>query len=310
MTISAQPAHVRPLFADSFYDVPSQRPDVAIAVPTVSVRNQQVQLRLDEEILGGVLPVLCDVDARVSLNAEQRGIHMSRIENALQSSGTQSLASSAVTIAEKIRDTQQQNSAEVRLHARIPLQTRTRATGLSSPDTVEIWARAVAGPDPRVGVALAATNMTACPCMQGYALTELIGALDLDPQRGLELLERVPIATHSQKGKVRLAIEATSTERLPGYEVLYQVLATHTALTQELLKRPDEYELVRRVHLKPQFVEDVARAVAAGTARSLAQDGFDLQGLTIDVQAESYESIHGHDISAHIAATAADLVVA
>ncbi len=302
-------AQVRPVFADSFYDVPSQRPRVAIAVPTVSVRNQQVLLQVEEELLGGVLPVLCDVEASVSLHAEQRGIHMSRIENALQSAGVGSLVASAVSIASRIRSTQEQARASVRLSARVPVGTTTRVSMQRSPDTVEIFAHAVAGPSPSVGLALAATNMTACPCMQGYALTDLIGELDLSPERGLELLERVPIATHSQKGKVRLGVESSAVEGLPGYQLLYDVLAANTALTQELLKRPDEYELVKRVHLAPQFVEDVARAVASGTASALDVGGFTLPGLTIDVQAESYESIHGHDISAHLTAPATDLLL-
>jgi GTP cyclohydrolase FolE2 len=307
MSISSLPARVRPIFAESFYDVPSQLPEVPIEVPTVAVRNQQVLLHIEDELLGGVLPVLCDVDARVSLRAEQRGIHMSRIERALQTSEPQSLTACAVGIAERIRDTQDQVSAEVRLRARVPLLTRTRVSGLSSPDTVEISAHAVVGSSPRVGLGLAATNMTACPCMQGYALTDLIGELGLDPEEGVRLLGRVPIATHSQRGNVRIGLESTGVDRLPGYRRVYEILAAHTALTQELLKRPDEYDLVKRVHLAPQFVEDVVRAVAGGMVRSLGADGFELAGLELDVLAESYESIHGHDISAQIAGPAADL---
>lgn len=307
MPDSPAPAVAGPMFADAFYDVPSQPPALPIALQRVSVNRQQVLLQVDEELFGGTQPVLCDVDAMVSLHAEQRGIHMSRIEQALQSAGERPLTGLAVRIAEQIRETQQQEVAEVRLRARVPLVSRTRVTGLASPDTVEVWAHATVGPDPVVGQALAATNITACPCMQGYALTDLITELGLDPDDGLTLMQRVPIATHSQKGRVRLAAEAADSERLPGYRRLYVILAAHTALTQELLKRPDEYDLVRRVHLAPQFVEDVVRAVAGGFARSLAESGHDLDGLVLDVSAESYESIHGHDISAELRAPALEV---
>jgi GTP cyclohydrolase-4 len=143
--------------------------------------------------------------------------------------------------------------------------------------------------------------------MQGYALTELINEVGLTTEEGRALLRRVPIATHSQRGTVRLGVEAASTGELPGYQHLYRTLAAHTTLTQELLKRPDEYDLVRRAHLAPQFVEDVVRSVASGFVRSLRHDQ---HGLVVDVEAESYESIHGHDVHARLHAPAPDLATA
>jgi GTP cyclohydrolase-4 len=253
---------------------------------------------------------MCDVDVRVSLRADQRGIHMSRIQTALQTSASGSLSDLAVAIAEGVQDSQGQDAAEVRLRARVPLATRTRVSGLRSPDTVELSAAASAGAAPRVGQGVTATNMTACPCMQGYALTELINEIGLTTEEGSELLRRVPIATHSQRGKVRLSVEASSTGGLPGYRHLYDTLATHTTLTQELLKRPDEYDLVRRAHLAPQFVEDVVRFVASGFVYSLRPGANDVRDVVVDVEAESYESIHGHDVHARLHASARDLAAA
>jgi GTP cyclohydrolase-4 len=297
-------------YDEAFYDVPSQRPAVPVALQVVSVRNQQVLLHVTDELIGGSLPLLCDVDVRVPLRADQRGIHMSRIQTALQTSDSGSLSDLAVAIAEGVQDGQGQDAAEVRLNARVPLATRTRVSGLRSPDTVEISAVASAGATPRVGQGVTATNMTACPCMQGYALTELINEVGLTTEEGSDLLRRVPIATHSQRGKVRLGVEAPGTGGLPGYQHLYGTLATHTTLTQELLKRPDEYDLVRRAHLAPQFVEDVVRFVASGFIYSLRPGRTDLRDVVVDVEAESYESIHGHDVHARLHASAQDLATA
>ncbi|MEJ3742920.1 GTP cyclohydrolase, FolE2/MptA family [Actinomycetes bacterium KLBMP 9797] len=294
-------------FDDSFYDVPNQRPAVPIALPVVSVRNQQILLQVTDELVGGSLPLLCDVDVRVSLSEQQRGIHMSRIQSALQGSTGASLSDHAAAIAGRVRESQRQELVEVRLKARAPLVTRTRVSGLPSPDTVEIFAGAVAGPVPRVSQAVAATNMTACPCMQGYSLTDLIKETGLSAQDGVELLKRVPIATHSQRGRVQLGVTAGELGLLPGCHRLYQALAARTTLTQELLKRLDEYDLVRRVHVTPQFVEDVVRSVASGV-QTLDLDGDHLGELMIEIVAESYESIHGHDILARLEAPASDLV--
>jgi GTP cyclohydrolase-4 len=72
------------------------------------------------------------------------------------------------------------------------------------------------------------------------------------------------------------------------------------------LKRPDEYDMVRRAHLRPQFVEDVTRTTAEALASALAAQSIDPDGVHIDVAAESHESIHGHDIEAHIHLTLRD----
>jgi GTP cyclohydrolase FolE2 len=53
--------------------------------------------------------------------------------------------------------------------------------------------------------------------------------------------------------------------------------------------------MVRRVHRRPQFVEDVVRDVLAEIVTQWA--GYS-DGLKLSVQARSFESIHGHDIEA------------
>lgn len=301
-----------PIFDESFYDVPAQSPAIAAAVDRVGITGQRIAVTAADPLFGGDTDVLCEVTAEVSLRPDQRGIHMSRIEQAFlpePESAARSLPARALAIAEQIRDLQAQDTARVTLTATLPLRTRTRVTGQTSPDTVLVSASAAVGspPDrPRIGLAITATNITACPCMQGYALTELVDRLGLSPGQGLELLAQVPIATHSQKGQVRLEVLAPGLTRLPDYRTLYEVLSDSTTLTQELLKRPDEYDMVRRAHLSPQFVEDVARVVADGAIRRLTAAAHDLDGVEVDVFAESYESIHGHDINAHIRTSPAD----
>lgn len=284
-------------FTDDFYDVPAQQPAVGIALDRVGVHGQRARINAADELFGGPLDLLCDMNAEVSLGSDQRGIHMSRIERAIAGAPTGlSLPAAALAIAREVRDGQAQDSARVTLAATVPLSTRTPVTGQLSPDTADVSALAVAGPNPLVELALSATNITACPCMQGYALTELVTELGLSPDDGRALLGRIPIATHSQKGRVRLAVRAPAPERLPDYALLYRTLSEATALTQELLKRPDEYELVRRSHLRPQFVEDVVRTTTLTLARALSD--FPADDIELDVSAESHESIHGHNIHA------------
>lgn len=289
-----------------FHDVPAQRPAVPIAVNAVRVSGQKISVRVEDPLFDGVGELLCDVMAEVSLRADQRGVHMSRVEQALLTGPRHAtLPGLALLMAEEVRGLQDQDRARVSLRATVPLRTTTPVTGLTSPDTVQVAAWASVGETVRGAAALSATNILACPCMQTYALEDLAAEVGLPFEQARELLGRVPIATHSQKGRLRLEVQAPHPDRLPAYRDLYDVARSATTLTQELLKRPDEYDMVRRAHLNPQFVEDVARTATADLMRalgSLRTEG--PEGLLLDVLAESYESIHGHDISAHISTSA------
>jgi GTP cyclohydrolase FolE2 len=192
-------------------------------------------------------------------------------------------------------------------------------TGLVSRDLITLTARADLGTRPTLSVGLSATNMTACPCMQAYALDDLIAhfaeneaMLEAGSENsGLAARDAarasVPIATHSQKGRVRITVTFpigapgdAGPENLPTITDLYGVLQAGTTLTSELLKRPDEYDMVRRVHKRAQFVEDVTREIAATAATRMP--ALPPEAL-IKVDASSFESIHGHDIEATLTTT-------
>lgn len=325
---------------DIEHDVPAQRPAVAIAVDAVRVVNQRVPFTLDDELFGRA-DVLCEIAVGCDLPPEQRGIHMSRIEQALDVTAEQAatLPDVALLIAQRVQRTQSRPGAHARLTGDVVLRNRTSVTDLPSRDLITLTAAADLGPYPTLSLGLSATNMTACPCMQAYALDDLLahftpptpdpaGAVgDSLPAREL-VRSAVPIATHSQKGRVTLTIEVPlpqpltagprpenepfdqprTPDRTPGDRCgsravaaglptvtdLYRVLHSATTLTSELLKRPDEYDMVKRAHRRAQFVEDVARQTAATAAQLLAA----ADTAAVTVHASSYESIHGHDIDA------------
>lgn len=326
---------------DIEHDVPAQRPAVAIAVDAVRVVNQRVPFTLADPLFGRA-DVLCEIAVGCDLPPEQRGIHMSRIEQALDVTAEQAstLPEVALLIAERVQRTQGRTRAHARLTGDVVLRNRTSVTDLPSRDLITLTAAADLGPRPTLSLGISATNMTACPCMQAYALDDLLAhftPLDHDPATvgagdALAARERVrsavPIATHSQKGRVTLTVEVplppppatqarpedepldppdslgrrldnravsrAAAASLPSVADLYRVLHAATTLTSELLKRPDEYDMVKRAHHRAQFVEDVARQAAAAAAQLLTVT----DTAQVTVHASSYESIHGHDIDA------------
>ncbi|HVO41265.1 MAG TPA: GTP cyclohydrolase, FolE2/MptA family, partial [Aggregatilineales bacterium] len=71
------------LFPATFYDVPNQEPTIKLPLDRVSVFNQTIEVPFFDEMTGDTM-ALFDVKASVMLRATQRGIHMSRIEQAFQ----------------------------------------------------------------------------------------------------------------------------------------------------------------------------------------------------------------------------------
>lgn len=336
---------------DMEHDVPAQRPAIALPVDTVQIVNQRIPFTLQDRLFGQT-DVLCDLVVGCDLPADQRGIHMSRIEQALDVRADQAvtLPHIALLIAGRVARTQERPGAHAHLSGELVLRNRTTVTDLTSRDRITLTAKAVLGSQPTLALGLSATNMTACPCMQAYALDDLIahftdpdsvnGADAGDPVAAAQAVRAavraaVPVATHSQKGRVSITIEipldthdtrasdqkmdqfrpwldqtsahgwtSTAAGQLPTVTDLYRILQDGSTLTSELLKRPDEYDMVKRAHRRAQFVEDVARETALAAASRLQ----DLRpDAVVSVHASSYESIHGHDIEALLTSSLSNL---
>ena len=142
--------------------------------------------------------------------------------------------------------------------------------------------------------------MTACPCAQemvaGLARERLTedGFSAGDVERVIEL---VPIATHNQRGIGTLHVGCP--EGGPAWidapELLRIVESSMSSEIYELMKRPDEVEVVERAHRRPRFVEDCVREMI-----SMAVERFGRLGDDVFVQArqENLETIHKHNVVA------------
>ena len=297
---------IKKRFSDGFYDVPNQTAKYPLELANVSISNQLIPVPFSDDLFGDTTSLL-RVSAGVKLASFQRGIHMSRIEQAFQDIPTGlALTTVAIILAKRVLAAQKQVEATVRLGGDIVIKHHTTRSNLPTFNTLTISSEAHIGPqDQLVKMGLTTSIITACPCMQSYAVEELIETLDLPIDDPSTLLGNIPIATHSQKGRVGIFVAGTPEElKRISYLRLYSSMQQASHLTSELLKRPDEYELVRRAHIHPQFVEDVVREVVTQLSKDFHNES---SKLTLTVSAESYESIHGHDIQAEGSFTLAEL---
>lgn len=269
----------------NMHDVPEEPPAVKIPLSEVGISAKTVWVRLRQ----GCFPFEADIS--VNLPASFRGIHMSRIEgviSGLYNQEFEDIGCYSKQLACEILRLQRGDVATIFLTGKLPFTTQTCVSQRLSLDSVTVFVRTTATKShenihmvTQKGMELA--HITACPCTQVY-----LQDVGQEQESGRSL----PYPTHSQRSLTRLLIE----DRLEniGFDDLLKCLKGGLHVVQDLLKRPDEAELVLKSHLKPQFAEDAVRDVAAQVLSSfsdkLAPDAM------IEIESLSLESIHLHNV--------------
>ncbi len=277
-------------------DVPEERPEFPIALTEVGIASKTLWVRLPE----GRIPF--DAALSVSLPARFRGIHMSRMEEAVSSLSSidfTDLMDYAMALAKKLLQGQRGNDVHVRLKGLLPITRSTLISQRLSQDSLTVTASVNLMRDnneiqiKEAMRGIEVMHITACPCTQVYNHL-LFQAKQSD----------LPLITHSQRSSTSLTMEDAS--MLITYEDLLSCLNDVLHVTQDLLKRPDEAELVLKAHRMPQFAEDAVRE----TARSVAvRFGNRLpENTRVQITSISLESIHIHNVVCRIDTTLEALI--
>lgn len=258
-----------------------------------------------------------ELECYVDLSAGQRGAHMSRFEEVMDEAIDAVVLGEAFRIetlaghvAERVRDRQGGARAEVHVAARYPATKLAPVSGSPTQEIYTVLGSAVASAaGTRRLVGVEAQGMTACPCAQ-----ELVGARSRDrlEQEGFtaeeieRVLRSVPVATHNQRGVGRLHVGCPEDcrETVDATALLRIVESSMSAEIYELMKRPDEVDVVERAHANPRFVEDCVREMvrmAVGELSGLGDDAF------LSARQENLETIHRHNVVAERHGLIADL---
>ena len=296
----------RTLVPASGDDVQARRPSAHLSLSRVGVTGVEKVIRIESD--EGAQLFYARVDCFVDLNPRQKGAHMSRFEETVNEAidevvlGESLRAETlAAHIAERIRDRQAALRAEVTLTARYPEHKRAPASGTRTQEIWTLFGSAVAGEHgTRRLVGVQAQGMTACPCaqelLQNRARERLAedGFTDDEIER---VFDAVPVATHNQRGLGTLWIgfpEGSDAE-IDARELLAIVEQSMSSEIYELMKRPDEAEVVEKAHRRPRFVEDCVREMvrmAVERFEGLGDDAFVMS------RQENLETIHQHSVVA------------
>jgi GTP cyclohydrolase I/GTP cyclohydrolase-4 len=288
-------------------DVQSQLPTLRVSLSRVGVTNVEKVIRLstgDSEQL-----YMARLDCFVDLGPRQKGAHMSRFEEVVNDAiGEVVLGESALRaetlaqhIAEKIRDRQGAQRAEVQIEARYPEHKPAPVSGILTQEIYSLLGAAVASEaGTRRLIGVRAQGITACPCAQTIVQARSRERLEADGFSHDEIariFEAVPVATHNQRGLGTLHIgcpEDCKTD-IDGETLLAIVEDSMSSEIYELMKRSDEGAVVEKAHRRPRFVEDCVREMIRGVV-----DGFgDLTDRHfVSARQENLETIHQHNVTA------------
>jgi GTP cyclohydrolase I/GTP cyclohydrolase-4 len=287
-------------------DVQARRPATQVSLSRVGVTGVEKVVRIradgDEQLF------YAELECFVDLGPEQKGAHMSRFEEVVNEAIDEVVLGEAFKaetlashIAERVRDRQGGQRAEVTIAARYPEHKRTPASGVLTQEIYTLFGSAVASArGTRRLVGVQAQGMTACPCAQELVAERSRERLAEDGFTEDEIrrvLERVPVATHNQRGIGTLYVGCPEgcAEGVEATRLLQIVEAGMSSEIYELMKRPDEVEVVEKAHMRPRFVEDCVREMVR-----MAVDEFQVFGDNAFVMArqENLETIHKHNVVA------------
>ena len=243
----------------------------------------------------------CSIDIYVDLPGSQKGSHMSRNVEVLNEIVDDSVKKPITAIEDVAADIcrkllihhEYAQSGEVSIEAEYFRATKTPL----GRDTFESYTLLAGGHIERDGeltkmIGVEVIGMTACPCGQ-QTVTEM-----------LEIKSEHPVMTHNQRNVCTLMVYMPENVSVEADDLIDLVEASFSSPTFELLKRPDEGQVIINAHSNTKFVEDVVRSVLDNFVNKFK----DLPDeVYVDVISDSEESIHKHDAFAEREATLGEL---
>lgn len=291
------------VFLDELTDVPSSIALKPFSIDKAGIVEQSAYIKINSiDGSKAIEPILITVRMQVELKGH-RGIHMSRCEEAMFSlleETHNSLDSFTEQLAKKILKLQSSDKAFVYAEGIYVHKTLTKKTRKTSYDKMTLRATTMATKgDIKSNIGLSAYNMTGCPCTETFTKFAVVPKLKkagYNLNQISEILDITNSGTHTQRGIATLNVDKTSPELT--YDKLYEVLDASCHLVYELLKRPDEHELVVRVLKKPQFTEDVVREIADNLIKKFSDQLND--DTSVFISSQLFDSIHIHDVYTEI----------
>ena len=244
-------------------DVQNQKPENEIELEKVGVEGlkKYVVIKRPDKTYHAIVII----NSYITLPSNLRGAHMSRFAETIAEVPSESL--SIEDLAEEIAKRAYQKHGfhcYTEVFGELPYE-RTRPSGEKEKAIAGMFGKFSTKSKKKI-VGVSINGILACPCSKELT-------------KGL---------THNQRGKITVEIDV-SDNKVDLFDVIEMCKQSFSSPTFSILKRPEEKEVVERIHENPRFVEDVVRKCV-----QLLREKY--PGRYCRVKCISYESIHDHNV--------------
>jgi len=244
-------------------DIQNEKPENEIELEKVGVEGLKKYVIVKRPNM--VYHVIATINSYITLPSDLRGVHMSRFVESIEEIPTE--AGSIEDLAKQISENAFKKHGFhcfTEVFGELPFERR-RPSGEKENSIAQMFAR-YSTKSHRKKIGISVNGVLACPCSK-----ELCNGL-----------------THNQRGtlSVEIDISKDNIELLDIVEICNQSFSSPTF---SLLKRPEEKEVVERIHQNPRFVEDAVRKCV-----QLLKEKYPKRYCT--VKCVSFESIHDHNV--------------
>jgi GTP cyclohydrolase IV len=216
----------------------------------------------------------------------------------------------AQQLAERVRERLEAPRAEVTITARFPENRPAPVSGIATQEISTLHARAVVSTrGTRTMLGVSAQGLTTAPRAQQAIAADArrrlatAGMTDDEIDR---VLDRVPVATHDQRGTGTLTVECPE-DCAFDFDVPALLAIVEGAMSSEifeLMKRSDEGAVVERAHRRPRTPVDCVGAMIAGVVERFAHLPDE---AVVSARQVSFETVHRHCLTAERTATLGEL---
>jgi GTP cyclohydrolase-4 len=301
-----------------FPDTQEDIPRIPLHLTRVGVKGVKKLIKLGRKDKRSIV-LLPTFNAFVDLPSGQRGIHMSRIPEAINEVVEEVISHENVEVeslcAEIVNLLMSKHEyaeiAEVNMTSDFMFVRKSPVTKNKSQEMTKIIAKATGYRKDgkisiRKSIGAEVIGMTVCPCAQeSVKQADRLKLLEfLDEETVEKVVDTVSFASHNQRGVGTIIIDVPENQTVKGEDIISIIEGSMSSNVCELLKRPDENAVVMEAHRNPYFVEDCVRNMVDKIIQQYSHLPDD---TLVTVRQVNEESIHRHNAFAEKIATMATL---
>ena len=203
-------------------DVQACEPDYPFNLTRVGVTGVKKLVKVERGNDERPVVLISDFEVFVDLPSDRKGANLSRNFEAIDEVLEEAINCPVYEIEELCGEIAKRlllrheyaTRAEVKMKSEYIVRRQTPVTKANGQEVVDIFAEAVARAGPagylRKTVGAEVLGMTACPCAQEIMKEEVreeLAKLGISGKEASDLADRLPIATHNQRGRGSISIE-------------------------------------------------------------------------------------------------------